>query len=192
MTYTEYNSVYIPRFAFTQADLQANRNGQLSPNQRLAVEAAYAAREVGARQTYRAFATWIPLLMLVGLLVEHARQGKSLAEFLPTMFPMIAVIAIFLVVLVSISWVISKWISQDARNQRISAVEGVARLVVKSENIRYGRYTRYHVTLRRGLLRTTFRFADPASIAHFTEGERYRVYYIKYYPFPLVLSAERV
>ncbi len=154
------------------------------------VEAAYAAREVGARQTSRAFVIWIPLLMLVGLVVEHGRQGKSLAEFLPSVLPMIAVIAGFLAVLVGIAWGFSQWNSRDARNKRISTAEGVAQVVVKPDNTRYARYMRYQVKLRRGLFRTTFRFANAESIANFAAGERYRVYYIKYYPFPLVLSAE--
>jgi hypothetical protein len=62
--------------------------------------------------------------------------------------------------------------------------EGEAQVLEKEARNRGSSYMRYELRLNNRL----FRFANHASIAHFEDGQNYRVYYIKYYPFPLMLS----
>ena len=181
----------MPTFSYTDADVEANRQGYLTQDQFEIVEMVYQARERGARQTYKLFAIWIPLLIIVGIVIEYTRSGKSLGEFLPNALPIVIVVGGGMGLLVLASAVFSSINARDARDKRISVAEGVAQVIEKSANSRYTRSMRYELVLSRGAFKKQlFRFANHESIAHFEQGTSYRVYYIKYYPFPLMLSAE--
>ena len=186
MTQGDYTSSYLPNVAYSQADLEANRQGLLTPDQFQIVEEVYQARQRGARQTYKLFAIWIPLLLIVGMVIEYTQSGKSLGTFLPGALPMVIIIGGFLALLVLIAWLFSTINARDAHDKRISVAEGEAQVVEKEAHSRGSSYMRYELRLGNHL----FRFANYASIAHFEDGKRYRVYYIKFYPFPLMLSAE--
>ncbi len=188
MTQTDYTSSYLPNFAYTQSDVEANRNGILTPDQEMIVEVVYQARRQMARQTYRLFAIWIPLLMIVGFIIEYNQSGKSLGDFLPGALPIVVSVGAGMGVLVLISWAFGAINARDARDKRISMAQGEAHVIEKEARNRGSSYMRYELKLGNRL----FRFANHASIAHFVDGQSYRVYYIKYYPFPLMLSAERV
>lgn len=191
MTQTDYASGILPTFSFSQADLDANRQGELSEDQFYVVESVYRARQRGARQTTLLFAIWIPLLIIIGFVVEYTQSGKTLGEFLPGALPIVIGAGVGLGLLIAVVSGISARNARDARDKRISVAEGVAAVIVKPANTRYSSYLRYELVLRKGVLnKQLFRFANPQSIAHFEQGTRYRVYYIKYYPFPLMLSAE--
>ena len=174
--------------AYSEADLEANRQGLLTQDQFQIVEAVYQARQRGARQTYKLFAIWIPLLLIIGMVIEYNQSGKSLGEFLPNALPMTLMIGIFLGILVFAAWLFGVINARDARDKRISVAEGEAQVVEKEAHTRGLNTMRYELRLNNRL----FRFANHASIAHFEDGKSYRVYYIKFYPFPLMLSAEEV
>lgn len=188
MTYTDYTSSYLPNVAYSEADLEANRQGMLTQNQFEIVEAVYQARQRGARQTYKLFAIWIPLLMIVGFIIEYRQSGKSLGEFLPGALPIVVLVGAGMGVLVLISAAFGAINSRDARDKRVTVAEGEAHVLEKEARTKGSSYMRYELRLGNRL----FRFANHASIAHFEDGRSYRVYYIKFYPFPLMLSAEIV
>ncbi len=191
MTRTDYTSSYVPNFAYSQADLEANRQGVLTQDQFYVVESVYQARQRGARQTFILFAIWIPLLMIIGGVIEYNQSNKNLSEFLPAALPSLMMIGgVMMLVLLMVS-VFTMIHSRDARDKRISVAEGKARVIERSANARYSRYMRYELVLQKGVLsKQRFRFANHASVANFEAGKTYRLYYIKYYPFPLLLSAE--
>ena len=188
MTRTDYTSSYLPNVAYSEADLEANRQGILTEDQFQIIEAVYQERERLARQTYKLFAIWIPLLVIVGFVIEYKQSGKSLSEFLPDALPIVAIIGVFLALLVFVAWLFGTINARDVRNKRISVAEGEAHVLEKEARTRQSHYMRYELRLNGRL----FRFANHASIAHFEDGQHYRVYYIKYYPFPLMLSAEMI
>ncbi len=183
----------MPNFAYSEADLRANRQGMLTQDQFQIVEAVYQARQRGARQTLILFAIWIPLLVIIGGVIEYNQSGKSLGEFLPAALPVLLLIAGVMVVLMLISSAFTAFISRDARDKHISVAEGEAHVVERPANTRYERSMRYELVLRKGSLnKQQFRFANHVSVTHFEDGKSYRIYYIKYYPFPLMLSAEEL
>jgi hypothetical protein len=53
----------------------------LTPDQFQIVEAVYQARQRMARQTYKLFAIWIPLLLIVGMVIEYNQSGKVSVSF---------------------------------------------------------------------------------------------------------------
>ncbi|MEP6987320.1 MAG: hypothetical protein ABI970_17075 [Chloroflexota bacterium] len=186
MTRTDYTSSYLPNVAYSEADLEANRQGILTPDQFQIVEAVYQERERLARQTNKLFAIWLPLLVIVGFIIEYRQSGKSLGDFLPEALPIVIIVGVGIGILMAISAVFTAVNARDARNKRISVAEGEAHVLEKEARTRQSHYMRYELRLNGRL----FRFANHASIAHFEDGTSYRVYYIKYYPFPLMLSAE--
>ncbi|MBI1279306.1 MAG: hypothetical protein GC179_14355 [Anaerolineaceae bacterium] len=188
MTQTDYTSSYLPNFAYTQADVEANRQGILTQDQFFIVESVYQARQSGVRQTYRLFALWIPLLIVIGFIIEYRQANQSLAEFLPYALQIAVIIGAGVGALMLISWVFTVRNARDARDKRISVAEGKAKVIEDEVHYRSRHYMRYELKLGNRL----FRFANHSSIAHFEDGQSYRVYYIKYYPFPLMLSAEEL
>ncbi len=190
---TDYTSSYLPNFAYTHADVEANRQGLLTPDQDYLVDAVYQARQRGARQTYLMFAIWIPVLIIIGIIIEYNQSGKSVADFLPSALPIVVAVSGGLALLMLMSWIFTTINARDARNKRISVAEGEAQVIEQEARVRGSHYMRYELVLRKGALgKRFFRFANHASIAHFEVGKTYRVYYIKYYPFPLMLSAEEI
>lgn len=193
MTQTDYTSAYLPNFAYTPADVEANRQGILTQDQFYVVESVYRARQQAARQTYRFFGIWIPLLLMVGGVIEYGRSGKDFGSFFSSSLPLLLMIGVLLAIMMLGSWAISAVNARDARDKRISVAEGEAQVIEKEAYHRHTHYMRYELVLRKGALnKQLFRFANHASIAHFEDGKTYRVYYIKYYPFPLMLSAEQL
>ncbi len=189
MTHTDYTSEYLPDFAYTEADVQANRQGLLTAEQAQIIEAVYQARQRGVRLTFRLFAIWIPVLLVVGMVIEYNNSGKSLDGFLPDALPIMLLVGGGLTFILFLAWGYSYLNARDARDKRVSMAQGVAKVLEQEAQYRNrSPYMRYELRLNGRL----FRFANHASIAHFEEGKTYRVYYIKYNPFPLMLSAELV
>ena len=102
MTQTDTTSSYLPNVAYSEADLEANRQGMLTEDQGYVVETVYQARQRMARQTYKLFAIWIPLLLIVGFVIEYNQSGKSLGEFLPGALPIVVLVGAGMGVLVLI------------------------------------------------------------------------------------------
>jgi len=193
MARTNYTSSYLPNVAYSEADLEANRQGVLTQDQFQIIEAVYQTRRRGARQTIYAFLIWIPLLIIVGTVIEYNKSGKGLGEFLSSSLPILALPLGGLGLLLLISTVFGYANERDARDKRITVAEGVAHVLEKEVHSKNAHYIRYELTLQKGVMnKQLFRFANHESLAHFESGKTYRVYYIKYYPFPLMLSAEVV
>src|SRR3978361_491031 len=129
MTRTDYTSSYLPNVAYSEADLDANRQGILTEDQFQIVEAVYQTRERMARQTYKLFAIWIPLLLIVGMVIEYKQSGKSLGDFLLSALPIVTIIGVFLALLVFVAWLFGTINARDARNKRISVAEGEAHVL---------------------------------------------------------------
>src|SRR4051812_7189661 len=96
MTRTDYTSSYLPNVAYSEADLEANRQGMLTEDQFQIVEAVYQTRERMARQTYKLFAIWLPLLLIVGMVIEYKQSNKSVGEFLVDALPIVVVVGVVL------------------------------------------------------------------------------------------------
>lgn len=189
MSQADYISSYLPNFAYNEADLEANRQGMLTQDQFYIVESVYQARQSMAQQTYKLFAIWIPVLIIVGFVIEYSQSRKSLGEFLPNALPILLAVGVGLGVLIGLSAAFTAINARDARDKRISVAEGEAQVIEKEAHSRgAGTYMRYELRLNGRL----FRFANHASIAHFEDGKRYRIYYVKFYPFPIMLSAEEI
>ena len=178
---------------FDATDLQANREGRLTPRQRERVESIHASRQRGARWTLIAFLIFIPALLGVGLLNEYRQSnGVDISTFVQTQLPILGIMAGLFAVMLGISAFSQILVSGSARRQRITTAEGQAHIVNLEGNWKR-RYARYELHLRRSALnRTVIRFTTPHSLRYFQEGRRYRLYYIPYYPLPIVLSAEEI
>lgn len=186
---TDYDSPFLPALRFDERDVQANRQGLLTPEQTQRVEMIYTARQRGARQMFWGLALSIALLIVISGVMALAESGEAFAGIVPGLILTAGMMA----VVVSGVSVFSAVSARDARDKRISTVEGVVKLAERPFNTRYTRSMRYEVRLRKGMFgRHRFRFANRDALRYFEAGETYRLYYIKYYPFPIVLSAERV
>lgn len=180
-------------FDFKQEDVFANQQGVLSARQETFVDTIYQARQRGARQTLLAFMVFLPALVIFGVIIEYRNQQDTLINFLnDTGWIWVMMIGLFSLMLM-ISAASSVYVSRNARNRRISIAEGTASVYV-GEMQRYGRnYPRYELTLKRGMFRSRiFRFTSESVVRRFEAGKHYRVYYIKFYPLPIILSAEEL
>jgi len=168
-------------FGFSSADLQTNRAGELTDAQRERVTAVY-------QQYLRGI---IPTLGIIGAIMVSAvvislvrdflsLDGLSLddlARGLPICLPLVS-----LVVLIAV--VGSYWLTGNLRRGRIQVAEGVARL-------KTGLYRGHTPYYQAKIGRHTFHLMNATQFGAFKEGERYRVYYVKYWP-DVILSGERV
>jgi len=101
----------------------------------------------------------------------------DLARGLPICLPLVS-----LVVLIAV--VGSYWLTGNLRRGRIQVAEGVARL-------KTGLYRGHTPYYQAKIGRHTFHLMNATQFGAFKEGERYRVYYVKYWP-DVILSGERV
>src|SRR5689334_12057069 len=136
MTQADYTSSYLPNFAYTEADVEANRQGMLTQDQFYVVESVYQARQSMARQTYKLFAIWIPLLMIVGFVIEYRQSGESFGDFLPGALPIILAVGVGIAVLILISAAFTAINARDARDKRVSMAEGEAHVIEKEAHSR--------------------------------------------------------
>ena len=184
--------MYTADFHFSNEDVYANRFGKLTPQQEELVASIYYTRQRGAKQTIVTFIVFFFVLMVLGMGVEFNQREGTVSEFVDQNFPIfLMVIAGFagLMIIAGLSTVLFSW---DVRQRRISTVEGKASVYVGGGYAR-GAYMRYELTLKKGLFRTGFfRFTSETAVRQFEDGKVYRVYYIKFYPLPIVLSAEEL
>lgn len=189
----DYVSPYLPSFDFNDADLAANRQGELTPQQDMLVESVYQARQKGARQTVIAFLIFFAILLLVGSAIEFSKSGQNVGSFISSTGGIYLFVIILFSIIVLINLLFTWHISQDAKKRHISTVEGVAQPLMAEAHYRGSSYMRYELRLKKGrLTRKLFRFPSERSVSHFTERKTYRIYYIGFYPFDIVLSAEEI
>jgi hypothetical protein len=182
--------MYSHDFYFTIRDVQANRQGKLTANQENLVESIYQFRQRGVRQTVIAFIILFVVMMVVGAGIELSKWEGTFNEFVNEMGPIFLMFSGIFAAMLTISAISGVLVAQDTKHRRISVAEGRATLF---SGMIYGRYMRYQLILSRGFFKTaTFRFASEKPLRQFIEGRRYRVYYIKFYPLPIILSAEEL
>jgi hypothetical protein len=186
-----YISPFMPDLTFTAEDVAANRQGMLTRQQEQTVDNAYQWRRQGRGKTLRFFMWWIPGILIVGFVIEALQSTKPFGEFLSNQLPTIAFVVALLIFLFSLIAGLDYWLSRDIRQRRISMAEGIAQTAEREMSSRGFSYIEYQLRLKNGFGRGKyFRFANAASLAHFESGKSYRVYYVKFYPFPIVLSFE--
>ncbi len=180
-------------FDFKQEDVFANQQGVLSAHQENFVESIYQSRQRGGRQTILAFMVFLPALVIIGIIIEFRNQQDTFSNFLKdTGWVWLMMIGMFSLMLM-ISAASSVVVSRHARNRRISTTEGTASVYVGETYYRGGKYPRYELTLKKGMFRSRiFRFTSESAVRRFEAGKHYRVYYIKFYPLPIFLSAEEL
>ncbi len=190
---SSYVSPFMPDLSFTAEDIAANRQGMLTSQQEQIVENAYQWRKQGRGKTLRFFMWWIPILLVVGFFIEAIQSTKPFGEFLSSQIPTTLFVAVLLFLIFSLLRFLDYWLSRHVRQRRISAAQGIAQPSETEMSSRGFTYIDYELRLKNGFGRGKhFRFANASSLAHFESGKNYRVYYIKFYPFPIVLSAETV
>jgi ABC-type uncharacterized transport system fused permease/ATPase subunit len=185
--------MYNADFHFTKEEIYANRYGKLTPSQEELINAIYQTRQHGAVQTIAVFIVFFVVLIVMGFGVEFNQWQGTVSDFIDRNAPIfLMVVSIFSLIL--IVGVISNFlVAQDVRRRRISTAEGKASVFVGQAWSRGNAYMRYELTLKNGFIRTGFfRFMSETAVRQFESGKRYRVYYIKFYPLPIVLSAEEI
>jgi hypothetical protein len=156
------------------------------------VSEVYQYRQAQARKTLLAFLIFLPILLIVGILIEFSKVEQSFQDFVATQGGVFLMIVGLFALLLTVSGAFTYIISLDAKRQRLTIAEGNVTVFNGVRWYRGTSYPTYELTLRQGLGRTKFRFPNVSSLRYFESGKRYRLYYIKFYPFPLLLSAEVV
>jgi hypothetical protein len=178
---------------FTQADLECNRQGYLSEEQRQKVNAHVRMMNTNARRTMGCFAVVLPLMLIVGVISEVNNAGGDLSRFLAegNRIGFLVTYGMFFLICL-VAGLYTYWTTQRYSRGNIRSVEGVALLIQKDVYVRGMKLRANNLELRRGRWRkTTFRFQDAESLRYFKDGRRYRVYYLPY-AIPQALSAERI
>ncbi len=191
--HTSYTSLYVPDFTFTPNDLAANRLGNLTPEQEQLIASIVQTRQRDSRRTAIWVLIFFGVLMVIGLIVEFNNQNENLAAFFQKQGILFLFITLLFLFILAVSFIYSWWIGRDARARRIRVAEGTAHVLMKVASARpTTRYMRYELRIKRGMIGKLFRFGNARSIEFFEQGASYRVYYIDYYPFQIVLSAEKI
>jgi hypothetical protein len=167
---------------FSQADLQANREGYLTERQQRLLGSVRRARGCGSRAAFIAILVSALSVGFAPLLFggsESAGGEQTIRQVLPYTLA-VAVVAV-LIMLAALLFGYAR--SRDIRDGRMSIAEGHAHLTTRY--LMRLRLTAYYVQI--GGVR--FQLGEDESAA-FTEGEFYRVYYVKDPPAHVLLSAE--
>jgi hypothetical protein len=175
------DAMLMAAFGFSDEDLQANRAGELTDAQRERVTAVYQQYRRGIMPTLGIIGAIMVSAVVVSLVRDFlSLDGLSpdeLARGLPVCLPLVSVVVV-------IAGVRSYWLTTGVRRGRIQVAEGVTRL---KTGLYRGHTPYYHAKIGGH----TFYLANATEFGGFKEGERYRVYYVRYWP-DVILSGERV
>lgn len=176
---------------FTDADLKANRSGYLTEEQRREVQSTVAFYQRVGKRTMWGFALFIPVLMGLGLLLDSGNSSIPMTAWLPGYAIFSAAMFAFAMAASAFHRFNTYRQGRDAREEIISQVEGIVKLKIAPRST-WNRYPAYTLTVvnRGGIGVTVFRFSNERFAQYFVEGERYRVYYIRYSPIHIALSVE--
>jgi hypothetical protein len=162
-------------FDFDERDLQANRAGELTHEQRERVAAAY-------QQFLRRIP---PTLGIIGAIMVSAAVISQVRGFV--LHELVIELPIWLYlfgIMVLIVGVGSYWLTMGVRRGRIQVAQGMATL----ETGKHGPNKPYfHAKIGTH----TFYLADEVQLGAFIEAEPYHVYYVPYWP-DVILSAEKI
>jgi len=173
-------------FDFTPEELNLNKQGQLSDNQRETLRMT--AR--GVRKSSRAGVYITIGFMLLGLCIifsmylqnEYTRAALFSNPRNLLWFPAIALIV---TVLLAFSLLSARWVSNRLLNAQLQVAEGKIRLD-QNYSANAG-FTSYYVYVGK----KKFSFSEDMS-AIFKEGEKYKVYYCKASAYELIMSFEKM
>jgi hypothetical protein len=183
---------YTGDYHFSKDDIYANRSGKLTPEQEDLVASIYQSRQRGANQTIIALIVFFFVLMVLGFGVEFNQWDGTVSEFVAKQSPIFLMVIGGFTGILTFSIIVNYVLGHDMRRRHIQIAEGAASIVVKQEYSK-GTYTRYELTLKKGLFRSQlFRFSSETALRQFQAGKHYRLYYMQYRPFPIVLSAEEL
>jgi hypothetical protein len=161
------------QFAFSADNLAANRAGRLTDDQRGRARTLW--RETVRRRELDYLAAWV--VVSVALLGWSALRG----EFGLTIALIVGVALVFVT-----SALLRRYNARDLRSGMISAAEGEAAMRMYTLGTRAGRVMNYELDIGE---RSFFR-DNEAELVAFERGCFYRVYYIRYAPAHMILSAE--
>jgi hypothetical protein len=173
-------------FEFDEADLAANKRGQLSPRQK---EWLKGVGQGGVR--LQGFNVWIAVgFMFLGLCItlglylsnEDSRAALFANPSNLLIFPIAIVVIVGILVL---SIVLARWNANKLQSAVLSSASGNVRLDHDSSG--ESGITTYFVIVGK----KKFKFADDMSRV-FTEGEKYKFYYCKAGLYEFVMSYEQV
>jgi hypothetical protein len=167
---------------FAQDDLQANRAGYLTERQQRLLESVRRTRGCSSRVALivilvSALGVGLAPLLFGGS--ESAGGEQTIRQVLPYTLAVAGVVVLIMLVALLVGYARSR----DVRDGRVSIAEGNAHLATRY--LMRLRLTAYYVQI--GGVR--FQIGQDEAEA-FTEGEFYRVYYVKDPPAHVVLSAE--
>jgi hypothetical protein len=167
------DAMLMEAFSFSHEDLQANRAGELTEVQRKRVATVY-------RQFLRGITRSVGIIgaILISAAVISWVRGFLFREgVLP--------LSLWLYLFVILALIIGGggyWLARDLRRGRIQVAEGMAQL-------KTGLYSARRLYYHAKIGGHTFDLMSATEFGVFKEGERYRVYYVRYWP-DVILSVE--
>jgi hypothetical protein len=175
---------YLPPIQFTEADLVANRRGELTVDQQLRLGEVAGLRTRVASSNASWGVVMVVVLFGAGVAIEWD-SGAPIGAWLT--FGALLVAFLVTVTLVRRS-------SSGLANRQLSFAEGVATPVVEQRpwGAKGRRYTVHELQLQGGSGRRAFPFADQASLDEVPAGQWLRVYFLENPPYPMILSYEVV
>lgn len=175
----------LQRLGFTPEDLAANRNGRLTERQQQDV--AYRQRVYVRNGRIMLLVMWVGFVLLIaGSQVVALLSGSTTMERLTADLPYLGLAVLILSSLIGFGFLWSVFSGRDLMNGKISSVEGQARVRMRRLPGRYRNYPRCEVKIGG----RTFLLVDQNLFDAFVDGVRYRVFYIRYRPLHVILSAE--
>jgi hypothetical protein len=172
---------------FTLQERDLNRVGKLSPEQKARIENEDRKRRRNAVQTIVLYTLFFGGIEVVSYVTQGASRDRTT---LPGMLGVFVLVFSLLLVFCLPSFI---WFGRDVRREMISVIEGAADPQIGFTLSPGRRIPYYKLAIHAAQLqRRLFRFTTPRPVKAFQKGERYRVYYIKYYPLDIVLSAEKL
>lgn len=124
----DYTSPYIPDVSFTPEDAASNRQGKLTPSQEEMLTLANMTRRRDARKVTIGFLLFFAGLLVIGAIIEYARQPVSLDQFVVRQAPIFGLMVVGMLVLLGVAFVGGYLVGGNLRNRRISVAEGAAQL----------------------------------------------------------------
>jgi hypothetical protein len=175
---------------FTQDDLSANQQGDLSEVQKKRI-----ANDVDMLRQQGRRIVWIFVIFFAALAIAIAiylyfNEGRDIYQLLsPELRIFFAGLAGIMILLFILVVFLQMWSARRLARASVSSITGKAHLITEIPT-RQGMLRVHNVQIRpKFFFKKTFRFQSDQSLRHFQEGVRYRVYYLRY-SIPLVLSIE--
>jgi hypothetical protein len=186
MTTLSYDlNARLHRLGFSLEDLATNRSGLLTERQQQ--EVAYRQRIYVRHGRFVILIMWVGFtLLIVGSQIVQFLSGSKTLDSFNAELPYVGLALLILSGIVGFAFLWSIVSGRDLTNGTISSVEGQARVRVRPIAMRYRTYMRCEVKIGR----RTFLQADENQFDAFVDGVSYRVFYIRYRPLHVILSAE--